>query len=96
MVLPSPIARIFRGIFGMVTPLLVVAMVLLAANLVVALLLLKGRGDRDETAKLLRAELRASRGGGGRTDARTDARTNGGVIHSELSPLEKGHENELK
>ncbi len=45
----------------MVTPLLVVAIVLLAANLVVALMLLKGRGDRAQTARLLQVELRASR-----------------------------------
>ena len=41
--------------------LLGVATLLLAANLVVALLLLKGRGERGETAALLRDELRASR-----------------------------------
>ncbi len=44
-----------------VTVLLGVATLLLAANLVVALLLLKGRGERRETASLLRDELRASR-----------------------------------
>ena len=44
-----------------VAVLLGVATLLLAANLVVALLLLKGRGERGETAALLRDELRASR-----------------------------------
>ena len=41
--------------------LLGVATFLLAANLVVVLLLLRGRGERGETASLLRDELRASR-----------------------------------
>ena len=41
--------------------LLGVATLLLAANLVIALLLLKRRGERAEAADLLRAELRASR-----------------------------------
>ena len=41
--------------------LLGVATLLLVANLVVALLLLKGRNERAETAAILRDELRASR-----------------------------------
>ncbi len=45
----------------MVVPLLVVVTLLLLANLLVVLFLLKGRGDRAEAAELLRAELRASR-----------------------------------
>ena len=43
------------------TALLGVATLLLVANLVVGLLLLKGRQERGETAALLRDELRASR-----------------------------------
>ena len=45
----------------MVVPLLVTATLLLVANLLVVLVLLKGRGDRAEAAELLKAELRASR-----------------------------------
>jgi DNA recombination protein RmuC len=46
---------------NILTALLGVATLLLVANLVVGLLLLKGRQERGETAALLRDELRASR-----------------------------------
>ena len=61
MVLLSLLARSSGGVLDIVAVLLGVATLLLAANLVVALLLFKGRGDRAEAAKLLQAELRASR-----------------------------------
>jgi len=49
------------GVLDIVTVLLGVATLLLVANLVVVLLLLKGRNERGETEALLRRELRASR-----------------------------------
>jgi DNA recombination protein RmuC len=61
MVLPSLRSRVFRGFLNILTALLGVATLLLVANLVVGLLLLKGRQERGETAALLRDELRASR-----------------------------------
>ncbi len=61
MVLPSTPTRGFGGVLDIVVVLLGVATLLLAANLVVTLLLLRGRRERGETAALLRAELRASR-----------------------------------
>jgi len=45
----------------MLVPLLVVATVLLAANLVVALLLYRGRDEGTDAAELLRSELRSAR-----------------------------------
>jgi DNA recombination protein RmuC len=45
----------------MVVPLLGVAILLLAVNLTVTLVLLKGKGERAERAEFIRAELRAAR-----------------------------------
>jgi DNA recombination protein RmuC len=59
-----------------VAVLLGVATLLLAANLVIGLLLLKGRHERGETAALLREELRA---------AREEAATAAGKLRQEVS-----------
>lgn len=51
----------FGGVLEIVVPLLVTATLLLAVNLVVVVLLYRGRGEREDAAAVLREELRASR-----------------------------------
>jgi DNA recombination protein RmuC len=65
---------------------LVVAIVLLVANLAVAFALLKSRRDREEAAKVLREELRASR---------AEAAGSAGDLRRELSTLHKDNADSL-